>query len=248
MRDQITCNKPIQMVFVKTAAALCLSAILLFLWTNAFSFSDSNSCELIEDWRDQFAAEDIPLGEFLEWTAKQKKTYGHDLENWPADLIASYRAQLGNHLKERQGVIDKTVFNQRLKSFALDETVSIVRVIHFLFEDWMRAPYTIQAQYTWLVVAHSLCEPEEIMVFPNDDEILESAAIASAKEFLRKSLKLAPQALNEYIFRTSFVDNEEYGHRVWLIQTGLPNENAFFLVIDGKTGEVIKNTVFPDAW
>lgn len=244
MRNQLVRSKQKQGVSFRTVLLLCLSIILMLPWTTGLSLSDSRPDGFIENWRDAFAEEDIPLGEFLEWMAQQIKAYGESLENWPASTAASYQEQLEQHLEERQNITDKAAFNQRVKRFALNEAVTIVKTINFLFEDWNCAPYTVQAQYTWLVVTYALPANTEIMVFPNSDEIKESVAIAAAKEFLHSSLNLSQQVLNDYVFRTSFVDDKEYGHRVWLIQTGLPNENAIFLVIDGKTGEVIKNTVF----
>ena len=246
MRDQMETCRPLQQAWVKKAVVLMLSMMLLLPWTIGLA---SDTYEPVKDWREKFAAEDIPLGEFLEWTAQQEKSYGQNLKNWPSESIASYQAQLAKHLSERQGITDRSAFKQRVRSFALDEKVLLVNTVNFLFEHWMRAPYTVQAQYTWLVVTYSLAEPKEIMIFPNDDEIKESVAIAAAQKFVSENLHLTKEALKDYTFLTSFVDDEEeYGRRVWLIQASLPGEAAMYLVIDGKTGDVMKNTLIPGAW
>lgn len=242
--------KQTQRQFIKKSVLLFLVALFLFPWANGYGLSTdySNPMDVTIDWHTKFAPEDIPLGEFLEWTAQQEKAYGQYLQNWPRDAQVSYLSKLEQHLKERQGITDHEAFLKRVRRFALNKKVLLCGIINFLFEDWVSAPYTVQAQYTWLIITYSLREPEEIMIFPNDDEVPYEVAIAEAKRFLQNALSLSDKELSAYVFYASFVDYEEFGHRVWVIQTGLHNEKARFLVIDGKTGEVVKNTIFPDAW
>lgn len=67
MRDQMETCRPLQQAWVKKAVVLMLSMMLLLPWTIGLA---SDTYEPVKDWREKFAAEDIPLGEFLEWTAQ----------------------------------------------------------------------------------------------------------------------------------------------------------------------------------
>lgn len=115
MRNQLVCSKQKQGVSFRTVLLLCLSIILMLPWTASLSLSDFRPDGFIENWRDAFAEEDIPLGEFLEWTAQQIKACGESLKDWPASTAASYQEQLEQHLEERQNITDKAAFHQRVK-------------------------------------------------------------------------------------------------------------------------------------